>query len=423
VIRVHLRRLALVTSISNRRTAALLAAVTLFGLAAGCQSGPPSSSPTPTTSTQPSSSGPAPESPAPSTPTGKASQSTATCAALVSGLDRDERIGQLLMVAIDSSGLGSSTGETLDDVHAGSVLLLGNTESGRRAVKAVTDDARAAIEAPRGIGVLLAADQEGGQVQRLAGSGFDTIPSAEEQAEESAAELRGDAEEWGRQLKKAGIDVNLAPVADVVPKSLADVNEPIARLDRGYGSDPEQVGEAVAAFTEGMAKAGVGTSLKHFPGLGRVRGNTDFTARVTDRTTTTDDPGFASFRAGIEAGASMIMISNAYYAKIDPDHQAVFSSKIISGLVRDDLEFDGVVISDDLAAEAVSDLSPKKRATAFIGAGGDLMIIGDAGEAEDMAEALADKAEADPGFDDRITESATRVVELKAGLGLASCSA
>ncbi len=340
----------------------------------------------------------------------------------MSDLDREQRIGQLLMVAIDSSGLGSATGETLDDVHAGSVLLLGNTDSGRRAIKGVTDDARAAIKAPPGIGVMLAADQEGGQVQRLSGSGFDTIPSAKEQADESDSDLRRDAEDWGKQLKKAGIDANLAPVADVVPKDLEDVNEPIAGLDRGYGSDPEQVGKKVEAFTKGMAEAGVGTSLKHFPGLGRVRGNTDFTERVTDKTTTKDDPGFASFRAGIEAGADMIMIANAYYDKIDPDHQAVFSKKIISDLVRSGLGFDGVVISDDLAAEAVSDLSPKKRATAFIGAGGDLMIIGAADDAEDMAEALDDKAEDDSEFDQRITESATRVVELKARLGLASCS-
>ncbi|NYE73228.1 glycoside hydrolase family 3 protein [Microlunatus parietis] len=407
----------------NRRAAAGLAAAALFGLIAGCGSTVPSGTSTP------SGSSPATESPSvPATasaspePSGTPTPSVAQCSALVGGMDLDEQIGQLLMVAIDSSGLASSTGETLDDVHAGSVLLLGNTEAGRKAVEAVTTDARQAIKAPPGVGVLLAADQEGGQVQRLAGNGFDDIPSAEEQADQSDAELRKNAEQWGEELKKAGIDVNLAPVADVVPKEFEDVNEPIAGLDRGYGSDPEKVGKKVAAFVEGMAEAGVGTSLKHFPGLGKVRGNTDFTAKVTDTKTGPDDPDFAPFRAGLDAGANMIMIANAYYDKIDPDHQAVFSKKIITDIVRGDLGFDGVVISDDLAAEAVSDLTPEKRAVRFLQAGGDLMIIGDPSEAEHMAEAVADEIEDDPDFERRITESATRVVQVKSHLGLASCA-
>lgn len=408
----------------NRRVAAGLAAAALFGLFAGCGSTVPSSSSTPSGSapaTEAPSGSASPETPGtPSTP-GTPKPSVAQCSALVEGLELDERVGQLLMVAIDSSGLASSTGETLDDVHAGSVLLLGNTQAGRKAVEGVTTDARGAIKTPPGIGVLLAADQEGGQVQRLAGDGFDEIPSAEDQADQSDGELRKNAEEWGEDLKKAGIDVNLAPVADVVPEELEDVNEPIAGLDRGYGSDPDKVGKKVAAFVEGMAEAGVGTSLKHFPGLGKVRGNTDFTAKVTDTKTRPDDPDFAPFRAGLDAGANMIMIANAYYEKIDPDHQAVFSKKIITDLVRGDLGFDGVVISDDLAAEAVSDLTPEKRAVRFIQAGGDLMIIGDPSEAEDMAEAVADKAEDDPAFERRITESATRIVQLKSHLGLASC--
>ncbi|WP_152366115.1 glycoside hydrolase family 3 N-terminal domain-containing protein [Microlunatus speluncae] len=406
------------TRIAGRGPASVFAALTALALLAGCGNAPPVSSPTPTSASSPPDS-PIPESP---TPSGTPTPTAATCASVVAGLNREERIGQLLMVAIDSSGLSSSTADTLAEVRAGSVLLLGNTDSGRRAIKAVTDDARAAIKTPSGIGVLLAADQEGGQVQRLSGSGFDDMPSAEEQAELSDSELRGDAENWGEQLKKAGIDANLAPVADVVPKSLEDVNEPIAGLDRGYGSDPEKVGQKVAAFVEGMDKAGIATSLKHFPGLGKVRGNTDFTDRVTDSTTDEDDPGFAAFRAGIDAGADMIMAANAYYSKIDPDHQAVFSKKIITGLIREGLNFDGVVISDDLAAKGVSDLSPEKRATSFISAGGDLMIIGAADDAEDMAEALEDKAESDKSFDARITESATRVVALKSRHGLASCS-
>ena len=135
---------------------------------------------------------------------------------------------------------------------------------------------------------MLAADQEGGRVQRLKGSGFATIPSARVQAKQSNAALRRSAYDWGRELKDAGINANLAPVADVVPMSMAWVNQPIGSLRRGYDSAPEKVAAKVTAFIEGMDRAGV-AAVKHFPGLGRVRGNTDYVSRVVDTRTTRHD--------------------------------------------------------------------------------------------------------------------------------------
>ena len=342
------------------------------------------------------------------------------CAALTAELDLRQQVGQLFMVAIASTGASATDRKILGDAAVGSVLLLGNTSAGVDAVREVTAAARRAARSPRGVEPLLAADQEGGQVQRLSGDGFSSIPSASDQAELSDAELTGAATRWGRQLDRAGIDADLAPVADLVPAELADVNRPIGRLDRGYGSDPQVVAAKVRAFVRGMDAAGVATAVKHFPGLGRVRGNTDFEVDVVDRTTRADDAGLAGFRAGVGAGVDMVMVASARYRRIDPERRAAFSP-VVMGLIRDDLDFDGVVISDDLAAAAYTDVPARERALRFVRAGGDLAIVGDAGLLPAMAEAVIDEARDDADFAAAVAEKANRVVALKARRDLAGC--
>ena len=343
------------------------------------------------------------------------------CAALVQRLTPEERAGQLLMVAVTSTGVTAEQAAAVGRTHAGSVILLGNSTAGLRAVQGVVADVRAAAVRPQRVDVLLAADQEGGLVQRLAGDGFSDIPSAQQQAGLSASELAEAAERWGGELDRAGIDADLAPVADVVPRGLARVNEPVAGLRRGYGSSPAVVAEMVGAFTTGMGRAGIATAVKHFPGIGEVRGNTDTATRVVDTTTTRRDPAMAGFRAAVDAGADMVMVSSVVYRRIDPRRQAVFSSTVVDGMVRGDLGFDGVVISDDLAAAAVRDVPPGRRAVGFVNAGGDLAIVGDPAEAATMAEALVDRAADDPGFAARVDQSAARVLALKDRRGLADC--
>jgi beta-N-acetylhexosaminidase len=268
---------------------------------------------------------------------------------------------------------------------------------------------------------MLAADQEGGLVQRLRGPGFARIPSAVAQAKQSDARLRHNASYWGRQLKAAGVDANLAPVADVVPASMVWMNQPIGQLRRGYGRSPQTVAAKVTAFTEGMNQAGVATAVKHFPGLGRVRGNTDFMTRVVDRTTIRHDAALVGFQAAINAKVDMVMVSSAFYSKIDEEHRAAFSTVIMGEMLREDLGYSGVVISDDLAAVAMSTLPPDERALRFLAAGGDLLIIGDPSLATTMAEAIKEEASDDPDFAKRVTQSAIRVVAMKERRGLARC--
>jgi beta-N-acetylhexosaminidase len=199
------------------------------------------------------------------------------------------------------------------------------------------------------------------------------------------------------------------------------MNQPIGQLRRGYGSSPKTVAAKVTAFTEGMNRAGIATAVKHFPGLGKVRGNTDYATRVVDRTTTRHDDALAGFRAAVAADVDMVMVSSAFYSKIDDEHRAAFSSVIIGEMLREDLGFTGVVISDDMAAVAMRTLPPDERGLRFVRAGGDMLIVGDANLATTMADAIKDEADDDPDFARRVDESAARVVAMKERRGLARC--
>jgi beta-N-acetylhexosaminidase len=172
-----------------------------------------------------------------------------------------------------------------------------------------------------------------------------------------------------------------------------------------------------------MEDAGIATTGKHFPGLGRVKGNTDFTAAVVDVVTTTTDPYLAPFREAIGAGIPMIMVALATYQKIDPANLAAFSPIVMRQLLRVSLGFDGVVLSDDIGATAaVANVPPADRAINFIMAGGDLIISKTVGPADAMAAALAARASNDAGFKIRVDDAALRVVRAKAARGLVRCA-
>src|SRR5215212_6499426 len=372
------------------------ALATLASCASLTQTGSPSptSSPSPTQiaaspSAQVSTSAAVSASPTPSATPDR-------CAALVKSMSLGERVGQLLMVGISSGGLTSTDADILASTRAGSVLLLGNSKASLTTIADVTARARRAARPPKGAQTLVAVDQEGGLVQRLQGPGFDPIPAAVDQARYDNRTLAAKANRWGRQLRRAGIDANLAPVADVVPEAARRRNQPIAQLRRGYGSDPQRVGTKVRAFVAGMNEANVATAVKHFPGLGLVEGNTDYESEVVDSVTRRRDRTLAGFTSGVGAGADMVMVASATYRKIDAKRRAAFSPAVVRTMIRGDLHFRGVIISDDLAAQAMHDLSPADRFIRFVNAGGDMAIIGDPRIAEAAANAMVEKAREDP---------------------------
>ena len=363
---------------------------------------------------QPSASPQSPQSP-------ESPQSCTT--AVFDRMTEAERVGQLFLVGIPvTGGPGQQAESAIRDHHLGSVVFGGDSTQGVGAIKDITSQVQDLTSATAGVKFFVAANQEGGEIQPLKGPGFETMPTALAQGAMSASALQQAAYTWGRELKQAGVNLNLAPVMDVVPPGTAAGNAPIGALDREFGDNPRINGEHGAAFIRGMREAGVVTSAKHFPGLGQVRGNTDFTTNVVDNQTTADDPYLQSFQAAIDAGVPVVMVALATYTRIDPDHLAVFSSRIIQGILRDRMHFSGVVISDDLGeAAAVANIEPGTRAIDFITAGGDMITAQTVPAAVAMDEAVLRHATADAAFGQLVSTAVMRILGVKESDGLLPC--
>jgi beta-N-acetylhexosaminidase len=186
----------------------------------------------------------------------------------------------------------------------------------------------------------------------------------------------------GRALRARGINVNLAPVADVNHGSFLG--------SRSFGSDPGGVAAAACAFASGVESAGVNATLKHFPGLGRTQSNTDLHRVRVGASAAALRADLAPYRRCV-ASTRLVMLSNAIYPAFDPARPAVLSPRIITTLLRRKLGFRGVTISDSLAAPGVSTPGTAVRATR---AGVDLLLYVDERSSERGYRALLRAAQA-----------------------------
>ena len=334
---------------------------------------------------------------------------------LLEGLSPREIAGQLVLVGIAAGS--EIPPATFEEHHAGGIFLLQVWE-GAEQVDAVVDSALA-LARPE-LPPLLAVDQEGGQVRMLRGDAARETASAEALGAEGPQAVADAYTSIGEDLSARGLHVALSPVADVVDPELGDANEPVGGLDRGFGTDPEQVADCVTAAVEALSEQGIGATLKHFPGLGRVEQNTDFSAEgIEDATTGPEDPFLESFRAGIDAGAQLVMMSSAIYPRIEPDVPAMFSAAAIQDLLRDGLGFEGLVVTDDIgAAQAVADVPVAERATRLLEAGGDAVLTADPSLTGELVDAIEEWAGRGEEQEQRVRESAGRMLALKEELGL-----
>ncbi len=339
-------------------------------------------------------------------------------------MDAAQERGQLLMVGFDTNAPEGALDQLVGDRHVGNVIYLGGWD-GAPKVTSTSDHLQGLVseDATADVGLLIAADQEGGEVHQLRGEGFTWPPSALEQGQMDPTALTEAATGWAEELEAAGVNVNLAPVADTVPESLGRGNGPIGQYGRQYGSTPKTVERGSVAFLEGMLAGGVEPTVKHFPGLGRIQNNTDFyDTGITDHQTGPKDPYLRPFQAGIDAGAGLVMVGSAYYTKLDPGVPAMFSEKIVTGLLREQMGYEGVVVTDDVNAQAVRQTPSAQRGVEVLKAGGDIVLTGDASLAPGMLDALAAEAKSDPEFADLVDASVERVLRLKYRMGLLPCS-
>ncbi|HEX7163374.1 MAG TPA: glycoside hydrolase family 3 N-terminal domain-containing protein [Trebonia sp.] len=418
-----------------RAYAAAGAIAAACGITAGCAGGgaPESASPARPASTDSPAGAAAPHVTSAASPVGgqtaahpggaptTASPASACVTQVLGSLTLAQRVGQLFVVGVVGNIAGPRLTAAEHTYHFGS-LLLSKTGVGTVALAAQTAAMQElALSDTGGVRFFIAANQEGGQIQQLSGPGFAAMPSALVQGSWPLSTLRSAAANWGTDLRAAGVNLDLAPVMDVVPRGTAAGNAPIGALDREFGFDPAINGEHGAAFIQGMTAAGVVTMAKHFPGLGRVAGNTDFTSNVVDNVTTANDPYLNSFRDAVGAGVPMVMVALATYTKIDPKQLAVFSPAVMR-LLRNGLGFNGVIVSDDLGqAAAVQAIPAANRAVGFLTAGGDLITSQSLAPAEQMAAGVLAKASGSAAFRATVDAAARTVLTAKKAAGLLPC--
>lgn len=334
-------------------------------------------------------------------------------------LTLEQRVGQVLMMGVPATGAGASALAIMKQQHVGNTFLKGRSTAGVDATAAAVEKIESTVSAKTtgGIGQFISTDQEGGKVQVLKGPGFSTIPAGTTQGSWDPQTLQKRATGWGRELAAVGINVNLAPVADTVPASIGTGNAPIGAFGREYGHTPKAAAAGSSAFAAGMEAAGVAPVMKHYPGLGTVSRNTDVSHGVTDTSTTRDDPSLVPFQQGIDDGLDFVMLSSAYYAKIDPQNPAAFSDTVINGMLRGDQGFKGIVISDDMCdATQFRDWKYATRAQKFFNAGGTMMLCVNQDAIPAIADGLVAEAKADPAFRKTIDAAALKVLAVKDGL-------
>jgi beta-N-acetylhexosaminidase len=290
----------------------------------------------------------------------------------------------------------------------GGVCLFGNNIVSRAQLRELTAAILAAN--PRAV---IAIDEEGGDVTRLyydIGSPFPGNAVLGRMDDPAATEAVASAVGW--ELRRAGCTVTFAPDVDVN----SNPDNPVIGI-RSFGSTPELVAKHSAAWTAGVQSTGVAASAKHFPGHGDTAQDSHLALPVVDRSRDQlNDRELVPFVAAIAAGTKTIMTSHILLPQLDPDHPATLSRVILTGLLRGELGFDGVIVSDALDMKGASGLlGIPATAVRALAAGCDLLCIGTDNTAEQLVQiqheilAALDDGRLDPA---RVAEAARRVLSL-----------
>jgi beta-N-acetylhexosaminidase len=317
----------------------------------------------------------------------------------VDRLSLRQRVGQVTISSFPGSTRPEYIRRRLRARETAGVILFGSNAGDRATWRRLTRSIRQAGHGR----ALVMVDQEGGDIRTVQHVG----PAAGQPFQGSPAAVRRTARATGRGLRATGINVNLAPVADVPrPGSFMGT--------RSFVGDERDVAARTRASIRGLRAAKVAATAKHFPGLGGATVNTD-DAPATVRTPIARD--LVPFRAAIAEAVPLVMLSHASYPELDSRRIASQSRAIVTDLLRRRLGFEGVIVTDSLEAQAVLARSGvADAAERSIRAGADLILMTGSASWNDVFPRLLTEARRDPAFRKRIRDSAARVLALKRAL-------
>ncbi|HIR18716.1 MAG TPA: beta-hexosaminidase [Candidatus Pelethomonas intestinigallinarum] len=326
---------------------------------------------------------------------------------LLDGMTLEEKVGQMFIARCPET----DAAQLAADYHLGGYILFGRDFKDKTAEQVTADiqSYQGAAEIP----LLIAVDEEGGTVNRVSSNpNLRSSPFRSPQSlySEGGLELvRSDAQEKCRLLESLGININFAPVCDV-SQDPADFI-----YDRTLGRDAQETSQYVAAVVETMAEEGMGSVLKHFPGYGN---NTDthtgvaYDDRPYDTFLTSD---FLPFQAGIAAGADMVLVSHNIVSAMDEASPASLSPEV-HRVLREDLGFTGVIVTDDLVMDGVRDFAGDDEAAVLaVQAGNDLLCCTDF---QTQVPAVLAAVESGEITGEQIDAAVLRVLTMKLRLGI-----
>jgi beta-N-acetylhexosaminidase len=331
---------------------------------------------------------------------------------LVADLPPEQKIDQLLLLGFAGTDGSAGFVAELRERQLGGVLLRRENWLDSVQGAALVEELRAAAREAGAVPPLIAATQEGGERRALL-----DLPPERRQLDIGDTASAQAAREWAVEaalaLRRAGIDLNLAPLADV-----ATIASPLG--DRVFSDDPGLVASLAAAAVQGCVQAGIACAVRHFPGLGAASASTDAgPATVGLDAATLAARDLEPFEAAIAAGGPAVVLAHAYYAAYDAVTPASLTPEIVTGLLRDELGFDGVAITDDLGAGAIKATYEVPRAAVeAVRAGADMVLIGNPADQRGVREELIAAAARGEIPAERLDEAAARVLELKLELGL-----
>lgn len=297
----------------------------------------------------------------------------------IADMPLEDKIAGLFIVTPESitgvttaTQAGNGTQEALSQYPVGGLIYFGQNILDEEQIKGMLSNTKSMSK----YRIFLAVDEEGGSVSRVADSSVE-VTKVDAMATIGEGGDPAKAQEGGATinayLKELGFNLDFAPVADVVPEGGNSVLG-----DRSFGSDPEAAGEMVSGFVTGLQDSQMSACLKHFPGLGGATGDTHET--WTEITKTLDEmraTDFVPFQAGIEAGADFVMVSHVTASAIDPNGlPSSLSEKIMTDILRNELGFEGIIITDALNMAAITEYyTPEEAAVMAIEAGADMLLM------------------------------------------------
>ncbi|QQR40244.1 glycoside hydrolase family 3 protein [Devosia rhizoryzae] len=336
----------------------------------------------------------------------------------------EKMAGQMIVVGFQGDSVGDAGVKAVEAELAagrlGGVMFLKTNVASLPAVRELNALFR---EASRDLPPFLTLDQEGGAVERLTEAvGFTEIANAAKiAADNSPEEAEAIYAKMAAGIAAEGFSVNFGPVADL---NTNPNNQIIARFGRSFSADPNVVTAYDTAFIEAHRAAGLITALKHFPGHGSS--TADSHEGFVDITESWNEAELEPYRALIAANmADMVMVGHLYhadYADGDGETPSSLSPRWIDGVLRGELGFGGVVISDDLEMGAIREhFTTKETVTKAVRAGMDILLFSNTADyhpelSREILAILVSEAEADSEFQARIKASYHRIVDLKARL-------